>query len=72
MVDHSVLDAFWAALFGALFLGLGWILNRGFSRMDKRHRQAEQKFDDIDENTANIRHHTQLPPWRTRHTDDES
>ena len=64
-LGHGIADAFWASVFIALFSSLGWILSRGFARMEKRHARAEKKFDDLDDNVADVRYHTQLPPWRS-------
>lgn len=71
-VDHDIVDAFWAALFVALFGGIGWLLNRGFARMENRHKRAEDKLEDLDDNISDVRYNHQLPPWRARKDREES
>ena len=57
-VDHSIVDAAWAGVFTALVGGIGWLISRAFTRMDRRHERAEDKFEEQDEKLAD--HETRI------------
>ena len=48
-LDHSLVDAPWAAAFTAFLSAIGWLVSRGFDRLDKRHSRAEDKLEKQDE-----------------------
>ena len=69
-LNHQLMDAFWASLFTAIFGLIGWLGNRAFARMDKRHERAENKFEDVDANIADVRYETKLRPWHGNNQGD--
>lgn len=49
-----------------------WLLQRWISANENRHLRAEEKFEDVDENIADVRDQTHLRPWRHRRTDSRT
>ena len=59
------LNEHWPDLAFSAFLALlGWLGNRAFARMDKRHERAENKFEEMDD-TLNA-HETRISVLEAR------
>lgn len=72
VMDHELAITLWAVGLTALVGAFSWIFVTAYNSSESRHKRAENKFEDLDENTADIRYRTDLSPWRSHKSEDDS